>query len=279
MLRAPAPADDGNEFEGSERAVSADTDQGAEERTDVSIRTIGKLNKALPIVVLSVLCAAIVLSRLHTYEEPLERDLTTYAVIAHEMLAGKALYRDLWDHKPPAIHVTYAAAELIAGYGRDSIFLMNVAAAIATLFACYWACSAGGGGRIGGCFAAALFAFASGGLAIKGNQPNTEVFINACLATGFAILVRTGERSLGVRNAIAGRATLCCRIALQTDCRRASGPACRRLLRLLSSKLAQESNCGWGHHRHDRLGQLGFGAGLFFFARQRERVYRSRIHI
>ena len=47
------------------------------------------------------------------YNEPLERDLTTYAVIAHEMLEGKALYSELWDHKPPAIHVTYAAAELI----------------------------------------------------------------------------------------------------------------------------------------------------------------------
>ena len=70
---------------------------------------------------LLVLCGLLVLLRLHTYDEPLERDITTYAVIGHELLGGKALYTDLWDHKPPAIYVTYAAAELLSGYGRDSI--------------------------------------------------------------------------------------------------------------------------------------------------------------
>jgi 4-amino-4-deoxy-L-arabinose transferase-like glycosyltransferase len=118
------------------------------------------------------------------------------------MLAGKALYRDLWDHKPPAIHVTYAAAELIAGYGRDSIFLMNIAAAIATLFACYCAGSGAGGGRIGGCFAAVFWALTSGNLALEGNQPNTEVFINAFLAAAFAILVRADKEDLRVGGAI-----------------------------------------------------------------------------
>src|SRR5437879_6286888 len=119
---------------------------------------MGKLRKILPTAALAGLCALIFFLRLHTYDEPLERDLTTYAVIAHEMLNGKNLYSDLWDHKPPAIHVTYAAAELIAGYGRNSIFLMNVAAAMATLMACYFAGSAAGGGRVGGFVAAGLWA-------------------------------------------------------------------------------------------------------------------------
>ena len=155
-----------------------------------------------PGLALVALCGVIFCSRLHTYNEPLERDLTVYAVIAHEMLAGKALYSDLWDHKPPAIHVTYAAAEVIAGYGRQSIFLMNIAAAIATLFGCYYAGSGAGGGRIGGCFAAALWALISGNLALEGNQPNTEVFINAFLTAAFAILVRTDKKELGISNAI-----------------------------------------------------------------------------
>jgi hypothetical protein len=161
-----------------------------------------KLNKVWVVTILVVLCGVILFSRLHTYNEPLERDLTTYAVIAHEMLAGKSLYSELWDHKPPAIHVTYALAELIAGYGRDSIFLMNVVTAIATLFACYWAGSAVNGGRVGGCFAAALWAFTSGSLAFEGNQPNTEVFLNVFLTTGFAILVCRGERDLGIHSAV-----------------------------------------------------------------------------
>jgi 4-amino-4-deoxy-L-arabinose transferase-like glycosyltransferase len=104
--------------------------------------------------------------------------VTIYAVIAHEMLGGRALYSDLWDHKPPAIYVTYAAAELIPGNGRDSIFLLNVAAAVATLLACYFAGSAVGDGRIGGVIAAGLWALASGDLALQANQPNTRVFLS-----------------------------------------------------------------------------------------------------
>jgi 4-amino-4-deoxy-L-arabinose transferase-like glycosyltransferase len=160
------------------------------------------LRKNWPVAILIALAALIFCSRVHTYREPLERDLTTYAVIAHEMLNGKNLYSDLWDHKPPAIHVTYAAAELIAGYGRNSIFLMNVAAALATLLICYWAGSAAGGGRVGGCFAATFWALTSGSLALEANQPNTEVFMNVFLATAFTLLVRCEKANLGTLRAM-----------------------------------------------------------------------------
>ena len=43
-----------------------------------------------------------------TYHEPARGDQAIYAVIGHELLKGRQLYADLWDHKPPAIHVTYA---------------------------------------------------------------------------------------------------------------------------------------------------------------------------
>src|SRR5438477_9093315 len=155
-----------------------------------------------PVTLLLVLCGLLVLLRLHTYDEPLERDLTTYAVIGHEMLGGKTLYTDLWDHKPPAIYVTYAAAELIAGYGRNAIFLLNISAGFATLLACYFAGSAACGGRLGCLIAAGLWALVSGDLTIQGNQPNTEVFLNVLLTSGFAILMRTENRNLGLRAAL-----------------------------------------------------------------------------
>ena len=163
---------------------------------------MGKLRKILPTAALAGLYALIFFLRLHTYDEPLERDLTTYAVIAHEMLNGKNLYSDLWDHKPPAIHVTYAAAELIAGYGRNSIFLMNVAAAMATLMACYFAGSARGRGPLAGIVAATLWTLASGDLAIEGNQPNTEVFLNVLLTTAFAIFARSERSRIGLGKAL-----------------------------------------------------------------------------
>ena len=162
---------------------------------------MGNLTKFLPVVVLTGLCLLIFALRLHTYDEPLERDLTTYAVIAHEMLNGKALYADVWDHKPPAIHVTYAAAELITGYGHKSIFLMSVLATIGTMLGCYAAGRAIGGGPLPGLVAAVLWVLVSGDLAFEGNQPNTEVFLNCFLTAGFAVVVRTGKNGLGFATA------------------------------------------------------------------------------
>jgi 4-amino-4-deoxy-L-arabinose transferase-like glycosyltransferase len=160
-----------------------------------------KLKKFAPAAALLGLCALIVSLRAHTYDEPLERDITSYAVIAHEMLNGKNLYSDLWDHKPPAIHMTYAAAECIAGYGRGSIFLMNAVAAVATLIACYFAGAAGGRGPIAGLIAATFWTLASGDLAIEGNQPNTEVFLNTLLTTAFFIFARAETKRIGIRGA------------------------------------------------------------------------------
>ena len=161
-----------------------------------------QLNRFLPAAVLAGLCALVFFLRLHTYDEPLERDLTTYAVIAHEMLDGKALYSDLWDHKPPAIHVTYAAAESVAGYGRDSIFLMNMVGALGILLAVYFAGCAAGGGKIGGLVAAGIWALAAGDLALEGNQPNTELFLNLFLAAGFVVFIRAEKKGLGWKGAL-----------------------------------------------------------------------------
>ena len=179
-----------------------DVNLEAKTRSVTSVRAKNKLGTTLSIAAIAGLSGLIFFARLHTYGEPLERDLTTYAVIGHEMLGGKTLYTDLWDHKPPAIYVTYAAAELIAGYGRNAIFLLNISAGFATLLACYFAGSAAGGGRLGGLVAATLWALASGDLAIEGNQPNTEVFLNALLTSGFAILMRAENRNLGLRAAL-----------------------------------------------------------------------------
>jgi 4-amino-4-deoxy-L-arabinose transferase-like glycosyltransferase len=147
-------------------------------------------------------CVLIALARLHTYDEPFERDLLTYAVMAHEMLAGRELYSDLWDQKPPGPTLTYAAAELITGYGPNSIYLLNVVATIITLFGVYFAGTAlAGGKRSGGLWAAACWAILAGELKLQANQPNTEVFINACLIWTWLLFV-TAEKSSGYRRAI-----------------------------------------------------------------------------
>jgi 4-amino-4-deoxy-L-arabinose transferase-like glycosyltransferase len=45
----------------------------------------------------------------------LSDDEATYCVVGREMLAGRVLYRDVVDHKPPLIYVTYAATQAIGG--------------------------------------------------------------------------------------------------------------------------------------------------------------------
>jgi len=145
------------------------------------------------LLTLAVLAALIVVARLHTYHEPLERDITGAAVIGHEILAGRALYTDIWDHKPPALHVTHALAIAVAGYGPGAIYLLNVVAALTTLLGVYAAASAIGG--VGaGLWGAAFWTFVCGDLWLQANQPNTEAFINACLVWAFALLVRAGVR-------------------------------------------------------------------------------------
>jgi len=148
---------------------------------------VKKLNKRHLIIVL--LCF-IIISRVHTYDGPFLKDITVYAVIAHEMLSGKDLYSELWDVKPPGVFITYAVAEMIAGYGHQSIYLLNVIAALITLFGVYFAGTTIRGWR-GGLWAAVCWTIISINLKLQADQPNVEVFINACLVWAFTLLVRT----------------------------------------------------------------------------------------
>ena len=153
--------------------------------------------------VLGALGLLIAGARLHTYHEPLERDITSAAVIAHEMLGGRSLYADMWDHKPPAVHVTHALAILLVGFGPGAIFLINVAAAVTTLLGVFVAAAAVGGPPAG-LWGAAFWALICGDLWLQANQPNAEVFINACLVWAFALLVRTSGRSSTRRMLVVG---------------------------------------------------------------------------
>lgn len=91
-------------------------------------------NRIPPSAALVLVAPAAILfaARLHTYDEPLETDITGAAVIGNEILAGRALYADMWDHKPPALHLTHAAASRL-GYGPRAIFLLNITTSIVTL--------------------------------------------------------------------------------------------------------------------------------------------------
>lgn len=139
-------------------------------------------------IALAGLALALALVRLVTYDEPLERDITAFAVIGRELIEGRALYSDVWDHKPPAGVVTHALAVATLGYGRATIYALNVVTAVAILLGVY-AAGRTNGGRPAGLWAAAFWTVVSGDLYIQGNQPNVELFINAFATWAFVLLV------------------------------------------------------------------------------------------
>ncbi|MDZ4763228.1 MAG: glycosyltransferase family 39 protein [Chloroflexota bacterium] len=104
-----------------------------------------------------VLCVAVVIAALPTLTYPLGRDQGEFATIARGLLDGKVPYVDLWNPKPPAVFVVYAAA--IAAFGRTSeaIRAIDLIIIAPTVLALWWI-----GQRImgqfGGLAAAALFA-------------------------------------------------------------------------------------------------------------------------
>jgi hypothetical protein len=88
------------------------------------------------IVTLFVLCAglrAVALVRTSAQSD----DEAIYAVVAREMLAGRTLYRDVVDHKPPLIYVTYAATQALGGPrgGMVLVHALTLLAVFATALA------------------------------------------------------------------------------------------------------------------------------------------------
>jgi hypothetical protein len=179
---------------------SIDHEYGATGAKGTRVGVAGRQAR-LVVLVLSLLGGGIALARLHTWDEPLERDLTTYAVIGHHVLQGRSLYSDLWDHKPPAIHLSYAIAEYLFGYGRSSVYALSVSAAILTMLGIFAAASSNGDCKAG-LWAAAFWATLCNDVHLQGNQPNAEVFMNACLTGAFALLLRCRDRRLSAGQAI-----------------------------------------------------------------------------
>lgn len=126
--------------------------------------------------------------RLATFHEPLERDLMAYATVAGGWLDGAQLYAEVWDHKPPAVYVAYAAALAVAGQGPLAIWLLGAIFFALTLLGVRHAAERLAGQ--GACVPAMLIWTVCGSdLILQANQPNVEVFINACLVWALVLLL------------------------------------------------------------------------------------------
>lgn len=138
---------------------------------------------------LSLLALLIVGERAYTYHEPLERDITTYAIIGSEMLKGRQLYTDLWDHKPPGVHLIFAGLEAVFGETRVAIFLLGLLTAFGTLLGIYYAILRLSGDRKGALIGALFWALVASDMPLAANQPNCEVILNVLLVWAFALMI------------------------------------------------------------------------------------------
>ena len=154
------------------------------------------------LLILALLTIVMGLMRSYTYDEPFERDITTHAVIAHELLNGKTLYEDIWSDRTPLIQWTYALGEVIMGYGLDSIYFLWILSAFITLCGVY-ACAVQGGGRpVVGLWAAGFWVAVSCAPMVQANQPNAEVFINNCMIWVLALILSDDGKGDGRTRAV-----------------------------------------------------------------------------
>lgn len=134
--------------------------------------------------------------KLITADRPIARDVMLYTVIGHEMFEGRELYTDLFEHKPPLFLTFFGVANLIAGYGKPAILLLNLACALATLTGIYSAAKHLGKSPWAGAFAALSWALVSNDVNMHAHQPMPECFINACIAWAFALFLKLDSKKI-----------------------------------------------------------------------------------
>jgi len=151
----------------------------------------------------SVFVVLIALLRLHTYDETLERDLVIHATIANEWLQGRALYSDLWNHKPPASFLIHALFIQAVGFGPPAIYAINVffnGLTAITIFVLAWQLTRSNSVAIA---IAGLWALVSFDLPLQANQPNSEALVNPFLLSAIAIWLAIVNNQLRVAWALA----------------------------------------------------------------------------
>jgi len=157
-----------------------------------SRKTFLTLPRQRIIVSLSLVGFAVALCvlRAHTWSEPPETDLSTYWIIAKEILHGRRLYSELWDIKPPAIYWTYTIPALFTSNGALARYFLWSIASILTLFGSYRLSQHVTRSTAAALMSSAVWTVSAPDCLLEANQPNTEVFINAALVWGIFHLLK-----------------------------------------------------------------------------------------
>jgi 4-amino-4-deoxy-L-arabinose transferase-like glycosyltransferase len=143
-------------------------------------------------LLLALACVLLVV-RLPSLAQPMGADQGLYAYVGETIRAGGLPYRDAWDQKPPAVHLTYAVMRTIlprdAAVPAADLLMAGIIAGL------LWALAGSlAGGAVGG-WAAVVFlllsnpAFARlGGVSVRAQ---CETFIAAAVTAAFLCLARS----------------------------------------------------------------------------------------
>jgi hypothetical protein len=145
-------------------------------------------------LLLALACVLFVV-RLPSLVQPMGADQGLYAYVGEVIRAGGLPYRDAWDQKPPAIHLTYALMRTVLPH--DAAVPAADLLAAAVVAALLWQLGTATAGGSVGPWSAVVFlllsnaAFARlGGVSVRAQ---CETFIAVCVTGAFYCLTRTRD--------------------------------------------------------------------------------------
>jgi len=132
-------------------------------------------------------CALLLIAlRLHTVHEAFDRDIGIQGTIGNELLHGRSLYSDLWDHKPPMTFYIHAAFIRICGFNEYYVLGMNVFFNLITLLGICWLARRLTQSAWLALAAGLFFTLLSFDMPMQASQPNSEALVNPFLVWGLA---------------------------------------------------------------------------------------------
>src|SRR3954468_18670861 len=157
---------------------------------------------------LLALACVLLLVRLPSLTQPMGADQGLYAYVGDRIRSGAVPYRDAWDQKPPAIHVTYAIMR--AALPRDAAVPAADLIAAALIAVLLWKLGHTLAGGFVGPWASIVFLFLSnpafarlGGVSVRAQ---CETFIAAAVTAAFVCLGRSRDAQKPIRLYVAAGA-------------------------------------------------------------------------
>ena len=97
-----------------------------------SSHAVSRLRRISPDALTALVASVAFILRFPSIVQPIGVDQGIFLTSGWAMTRGLVLYRDIWDQKPPGIHLTYAAAVALFGPHASIVFWLDILAAIAT---------------------------------------------------------------------------------------------------------------------------------------------------